>query len=316
MVGHFRWVDEKALVEKHPRIFHYTNFESFKKILETGAIVATEFSKTNDASEGRALRDVISQMFHMRGMKEIRNIFAKYNAEFTGSDEEFERLCRQDAEACHDAMISSVPSKPHITCFSYHADKHHKQNGLLTMWRLYGGRGHGVALGFDTEAMRILTEELIVSHAVDVIYMQDVRYGAEDKIIKQRISDFKSLPELYLRAVAAVVSNESDIFLDAGNDLMNFLELTLAAKHEDFEDEREVRVVTMEAVEQTAANRTRLNRLGENRLLLPLVPALREVIVGPSPDQTAKARRVEKQLEIHGRTDVEIRLTGTPFRQI
>ncbi|WP_304075606.1 DUF2971 domain-containing protein [Maricaulis maris] len=310
------WIDEAKLVEAHPQLFHYTSFEALKLILGSGSLAARPFTKTNDAVEGRALREAIVQAMHDRGLKDIRGIFAEHNAEFIGTDEEFIEVCRQDAENCFDAIISANPSQPYLTCFSTHREQHHIENGLLTMWRVYGDNGHGVALGFDAEKLREITEQTQKYRAVDIIYLDEVGYGAASALVSKRMREFPSMTDLYMKAIAAVCCENKQVFLNAGADLMRFLILNLACKHPDFEDEREVRLVTMEALPDNVHGREPLKRLGDGRLLIKCLDALNEVIVGPSGRQDQQINRVVRLLGAYGRSEVEVRGTSTPFRQL
>jgi hypothetical protein len=307
------WIDETALAEKHPRIYHYTNKAKLSLILETGGLVATRYSDTNDTQECRALRKIMSDTMFDAGHVKIRELIARLGGDFSGSDDDFIKVFQDDARRCHDALLNSMPSTPFLTCFSAHEEAHHRDHGLLTMWRLYGGKGDGVALGFNTEKLRQLTIDIQKKNAVDTIFLDRVAYGSQDAQVVERLESFNGLADLFVASVLAVLSEQENCLRGRGADMMKFLMLCVTTKHQDFEDEREIRLTVFEAIPETIGDRQPLRRIG-SRLLIHCVDALEEVIIGPSDDQDRVMRDVAEWLRIRELGDVEVRMSGTPFR--
>lgn len=307
------WIDEDRIAAVHETLFHYTDVQTLKLIFESGGLLSNPFSQTNDSSEFRALESVMVDLMAEGGLERIPTLFKQYGLSFSGSSDEFARICFEDAKSCFNALIKGMPSEPEIACFSYHEKPNHIENGLLTQWRLYGGKGSGVALGFSARGIIDISNVAIKTLGVDTMFLDQVAYGAEAGQSADRLSEFGELPEIYARSVLAVLLDRRGIFENLSDELTKFFVLCATTKHLDFADEREIRLVVSPAIDETLADRKRLSRIGK-RSLNPILPALTEILIGPSHDQDKKVSQVEKLIQTYDRNDIQIKRSNTPFR--
>ncbi len=318
------WIDEAQLARDEPRLFHYTNASSLSKILQSKAMFATHFEETNDRQEARIVREPLAR----RMATDARTtLLATANARggiLTRPEAEIEQDLLERARRFFDALLESYPTPLHITCFSVHAARH-QENGLLTMWRLYGSlekdkrkwrkrnEGQGVALAFNTEKLRLETEKILKTKGVSHIHLDRVYYGQDHDEIQRRIDAAPSISDQFTQFVMNLELGEEynpQIDLDT---LVKFPVLVVCGKHSDFEDEREVRLVVVPELEQSLNGRAPL--VGPSRrLLVGYLDALEEVIVGPSKRQARLERLVRKILRQNGFDHVAVRKSGTPFR--
>lgn len=308
------WLDERALIRKHPRLYHYTKESALLNILASRGLFATHYLHTNDRAEIRALRQPIANHMAARSLQLIRTRLRHGQLKLRQPESELEAKVGEDAEQLFDSMIRSMPVAPHLTCFSSHSGAHQMENGLLTMWRLYGGEGEGVALGFDTKKLVESYEDASAKFGMDYIFLDEVAYGIDDPILQTRLKESESLLGLHSRNLASLLDGkelaDSDPDID---DLMKFLVLSTSTKHPDFEDEREVRMVVAPSRNAKRKGKTPLDG-PRNRLLISCLEAMEEILVGPGKKQAAIVRAVRAKLKAAGYKHVQVRSSATPFR--
>lgn len=306
------WIDERSLVREHPLIDHYTDLKSFSNIISSGALRATPFDETNDISEFRALESVIADRMLAGAPEKIKAAFKDKGLVFNGTGEQFLEVCEADTFVVFNALLKSMPVKPQIVCFSFPDTPSEYANGLLTQWRLYGDDGAGVALRFNSEKIREITEEIVSREALDVLFLDKVGYGENADQTVSRLSEFDRLSDLYVDSVISALSGRDQFSEDRADDLTRFFVLATTSKHEDFRDEREIRLVANEPVTPEKCDLVRDN----GRLLIPCLSGLESVIVGPSDNQQAVKELVAGTLADHGLTDIAIYLSETPYRSV
>lgn len=310
------WIDEDALAAKHPRIYHYTHASRLGPILTSGGLLATHYDQTNDRDEVRALRDTLvttmAEVARVRARERLSRGDIRIDAM---SEEEFDSIIDADARTFFDIMVRVMPSAPHITCFSAHDQPHHRRNGLLTMWRLYGGEGQGVALGFDTAKLVAATYRIRGALAIDTIYLDRVGYGEDDPEIRRRLHESPDISELFSTFLIALFEGRTEIPDEEGSNLFKFLTLCASVKRADFEDEREIRIITSQALTETVNGRSAPTLIG-SRVLLPILDALDEVLIGPSETQEELFQDVRNGLDAAGLKHVGVRRSDTSFRRV
>lgn len=312
------WIDEKQLAKSIPQLFHYTRATNLGSILKSGGLFATSYEHTNDAAELRALRapfvDVVREAA-LRLVLECRDAGA-FKVQM--SDADAQSIVCTDAGTFHDTTIRALPSPPHITCFSFHDRPHHAESGLLSLWRFYGGDGEGVALGFDTAKLADLTEDILRSWALDFIYLDQVLYGIEDPTLQTRLKDASGLPLMYLDFLRHVIEDRVLEYeaKDRQHELRQLIVLACSAKHPDFTDEREVRLVLSSSLKGYERGRQRMTQIAGKHVLVPLLDALTHVIVGPSRDQERLTKQVRTELNDAGFAHIQMSVSKTPFRVV
>jgi hypothetical protein len=191
------FIDETLLAQTYPVIFHYTCEKNLDSILRTGGLYATNFQHTNDPEELRATRNALVAAMVQAVVPLMR--FARDVGTLKGlTDDRLLEVAQHDAAKFFDVGIRSIPTPPHIACFAAHIREHHKENGLLTLWRLYGQQD-GIALGFDTTKLVKITEAIMQSEAIDTIYL----VALPIHIVPLRVENF-SKPCAGVRADGAI----------------------------------------------------------------------------------------------------------------
>lgn len=313
-VGRLPWINEDEIVAKYPTIFHYTKVENLEPILRSGGLYATHFAHTNDAEEFHGARELFPVLAYEPAMALAKRLRAKGAFRRAPSNAALEQIIPEDARSFHDAMVRSLPLPFFLTCFSKHTEPHHNLNGLLTLWRFYGGEGEGIALGFNTRKLVDATESLLQTHSLAAVYLDEVLYGIDDEVLRGRMSEASGLIEMFLEFVDNLISERELEFGNRGLEMHQFTVLAASAKHPDFVDEREIRLVVTPAFKGHENGRRSAQTSSERFILLPYLNALERVIVGPSRDQAALANRVGSALRRADLGSVQVISSNTPFR--
>jgi len=306
------WVDETAIAREHGLLFHYTGASTLKPILSTGGLYATTYKDTNDPDELHALRNPLVPLMVLAALPLLK--YAQEIGTFMPPIAwDLESVAREEASKFHDIMVRALPTVPHVTCFSTHSEEHHVQNGLLTMWRLYG-RGEGLALGFDAPRLVELSQEIQRSAAIDGIYLDRVLYGLGDPRLVKRIMEAPDVPQKFAETLILMLQSRSDAPQFEMQTLLRFLVLICCAKHPDFSDEREVRLIVQQALEGHERGRPRVEEPAAGRIVVKCLDALRHVMIGPNDHQDALAESVRHQLDGAGFGHVEVHKSQIQFR--
>jgi hypothetical protein len=123
-------VDEelfRSIIHDKPpeMLYHYTDFEGFKGIVEKGTLRATQVKSLNDSTERTHGENVVAEV--------LKSAVGDNNRDRIVS-----------------GMIKqSDQTRWFVTCFC-------EQPKLLSMWRAYSDRGGGYCLGFDAHKLRRL----------------------------------------------------------------------------------------------------------------------------------------------------------------
>lgn len=307
------WVDEEAIAAQHRVLFHYTTVDRLEKILASQTVFGTHYQSTNDASELQTLANPFVSAVHRQGValaKARRNegVFSQHLDDFMLS-----YLVAMDARVFHDAMAHSLPAPVYLTCFARHSSLNHHDNGLLTLWRFYGGEGEGVALGFDTRKLIAATHNILASGPFSAAYIDAVSYGEQDGILSTRLAQAPGLQEMFLEHLNRLFSCVPIDVSSRQKELLQYIVLASCSKHPDFADEREVRLISLSSVDLDAAGEPVARTSGAKHVGLPIVDALESVMIGPSPDQGVTERRARTALNQAGRSDVRVVRSRTPF---
>lgn len=304
------WIDEQSLASEHERLYHYTSFINLRSILESKGLRATPYSATNDRDEFFAAADILCPKIYehakIKLSQEHPSFFEWAISEGLDPDEELQK----DSRTFYEAGLRTNAYRPHLACFSYHSEHHHKQNGILTMWRTYGGDDGGIALGFDTKQVVDKSSKLQSDFGYSAIYLDYASYGANDARLSDRLQDASDLFAAYFVFLDAQIRGKPPTLGIAV--LHKLLVLTACVKHADFSDEREIRMI-VGAPDESKKYPKPVTMHGV-RMLLEIADCLKEIIIGPSKDQKAIAAAVNHTLAEFGKSDVEVRFSQTPYR--
>ena len=144
-------------------LFHYTNLESFKKILEDLTLLPSSFERLNDMNEG-----------NVHNMNLSRNFTVMYNAD------------KYIKENCH------------IICFSQNYDiKGFGQEGTNhpAMWAHYADNSNGVCIVIDKEAFISKNKDIFENHFYK---FEDVEYNLFNTPNDEKIDYEAKTPEEFI----------------------------------------------------------------------------------------------------------------------
>ena len=152
------------LARDHPELFHYTTLAGLRGMVQNQTRWATHYQYLNDPTEIEHLREELKvQLFpsmlevakelHKRGYK-VRRDMKKHGGVSAVAKKETANLVDSFYGVTFEGegSVGEPFAAPYITSFcSHRADSpYERENGLLSQWRAYGGRG-GYAVGFDTK---------------------------------------------------------------------------------------------------------------------------------------------------------------------
>lgn len=115
-------------------VYHYTDTQAFAGIVEKAALWATDFRYLNDSRELRYAWDPF-----VAKLRRLSSEPGEYSEAYGAQLKALELMKAIDLMGFDDSMF--------VACFTELPDH-------LSQWSRYGANGHGIALGFDTEAIR------------------------------------------------------------------------------------------------------------------------------------------------------------------
>jgi hypothetical protein len=208
----------------------------------------------------------------------------------------------------------------YVLCFSDHTDV--KDDGLLSMWRGYGGNGNGAAIIFDTQQLNYNEDSpFIVSNVVYASKGQMTEW-IENKCIEfSEILKNTDVPDDKLYFPVGYLFERMKIF-------------SIFTKHAGFSEEREWRAVY---IKERDTNRKldemlhyAIGRSGvEPKLKFKVKPIdgittddfslekiVSKIILGPAVSSPLAVSAVKRMLEKLGKSEIAKKLTAstTPFR--
>lgn len=117
-------------------VYHYTDTQAFAGIVEKAALWATDFRYLNDSRELRYAWDPF-----VAKLRQLSSEPGEYSEAYTAQLKALELMKATDLMGFDDSMF--------VACFTELRD-------VVSQWSRYGANGHGIALGFDTDAIRAL----------------------------------------------------------------------------------------------------------------------------------------------------------------
>jgi hypothetical protein len=289
-----------------PLLAHYTSIGTLERIAQTGEIWFSNPLYMNDVDE---LRYGMSLGLHaVRSHAGLREACppAHYNALLDAFDALFTTF---DGDSAFDVYVFSC---------SEH-DEGIGDDGLLSMWRGYGGDGNGVAIVFELAALVASRSPLLV-RKVQYLSYEESEAWMDDKLHRfaAALHDIAAPLESMAQAAAALFER---IKLFA-----------LFTKHRGFHEEREWRVVYLRELDTRSVLTQQLHYAIGPRGIEPRLrfttdalasasegPALRDmvqrIILGPVLATPLALRSVVRMLELYqpAWTD-RVARSSTPYR--
>lgn len=202
-------------------LLHYTTLEAFYSITSTHSIRACRAELSNDTGEMMLAADV------------VREALAEREAKTTLPTSMIESVGKRLAVSATSTMVTcfTEPRTPKASEKLLPAD-------ILSMWRAYGDSGDGVAIHFDSEALKTLAANgegvTVGARLLRVIYDPDDQFDIVKSVIRLAGPELiEKLPEKspeWMAWAAQVVTGELSSF-------------AAMFKHSGFAEEREWRLV-------------------------------------------------------------------------
>lgn len=283
-------------------LYHYTSQHGLLGILESQSVWATNTNFLNDPTE----------FVHAVS-------FAAHIASYFFEDDYWESF----GAALHRHLSTIRGDNLYVSSFSEKPD-------LLSQWRGYCPGGSGYCIGIDRAAMLEYCEERELQ-LEPCLYGHDEQRLKVSELITSCMALFPSIPMTIdqfnaLESKAKVdcmmdfnlrlngeLKHEADLALDAIGEAL--LEIAPLFKHQGFHEEAEWRIITNHPVEAVRF------RAGPSYVipyvcldLLKQKPgALKQVIVGPNPNQHRAAQAAELLVKQYGYSPDIVTTSEIPF---
>lgn len=326
------WTDNKALIERHPELHHYTDRNGLEGILKTNTLWATHFSNLSDSSEIVLLkeplvaaleapikRQIISKQRESFRMRRLVEQHGGVNAVAKG-------LARDCVNSNYTVAFTGgenlALAEPFICSFCSHANDHRYEqvNGLLSQWRGYGRQGR-FSLVFDTKRLDDLLAQEWRAHYWVKFELAEVVYLKGSETLET------SFPELIEETFAFISDLLEGNRRPRDHFLIPLMQAATLLKHRGFQEEREVRIVAIPQSKQVLARHGKedellgwppvkdVHILGESKKYVALFEALnaelpiKKIIVGPGAKQKEDIELARSLVS----NRVPISISETPF---
>ncbi|MES2939709.1 MAG: DUF2971 domain-containing protein [Pseudomonadota bacterium] len=291
-----------------PLLAHYTSIHTLERIVRTGEIWFSNPLYMNDVDE---LRYGINLGLHtVRGHHGLRQALQPdhYNALLDAFEAQYTAF---DNDSAFDVYVFS--------CAEH--DEDIGDDGLLSMWRGYGGDGNGVAIVFDMARLLALPgSPLLVRQVQYLSYEQSEQWmDATVQRFAESLARLGTVPDA-MAAAAAALFERIRLF-------------ALFTKHRGFHEEREWRIVYLREHDRENKLTQQLNyaiggRGIEPRLRFtvaalgsaeadppPLDDLVERIILGPVLATPLALRSVQRMLEIYRPAwSPRVARSSTPYR--
>lgn len=261
------------------KIYHYTDLNGLKGIIESGSLWATHFSFLNDSNE----------LIH--GLKCLENTINHLEDEFPPEILKYIRV-----SLAHFKEHRS----PHVYNISFCL-----QPDLLSQWRGYGN-AQGICLEFDdTELLQNLELEQYL------VFSNSVIYTKEDSTIeaREKILDF-------FRCLTEKVSPEANELFRMSMAAKLVYSLPPFFKNDGFEEEKEFRIAI---IQDQPLDKTQFRINANGLVPYKVVRAIGQlplegIKIGPCRNPAMMKEGISMLLESQGYKNIPITITETPLR--
>ena len=300
---------ENLFPANRPLLTHYTSIEIFESIARSDEVWFSNPLFMNDLEELRFGVLEGSQQF-------LANDVIKRAC---GSAER--TLILSNAFQRHfDQFANEHALDVYVFCLSEHSAG--DSDGLLSMWRGYGGNGKGVAIVFDTNKLDSLPRSALILSRVVYASAEERRQWLDEKLKEfAALLEKLNLPDEKLPLAAWVMFDRIRLF-------------ALFTKHRGFSEEKEWRVVyakerDLEKKLDAMMGYVVGNRGVEPRLKFKIAPIegytagdlslnkiIHQIILGPSTSSPLARMAFLRMLDSIGKSDLKarVRASGIPFR--
>lgn len=303
-------VDEKSFPQIRPLLAHYTAMSTLEAIMKNDELWLANPLFMNDMQELEF------------GLREAQKAFHLHSAIETACGGQGERydILRNDFEKKMDELINDHALDTYVMCFCEHLPENN--DGLLSMWRGYGGNGSGAAVVFDTaRIVEVKNSPLVLSRVI---------YGTTEQRmewINKKLDQFALL--LQQNSIPS-----SMLYLPIDRLLERLKLFALFSKHNGFLEEQEWRLVYIKdrdregKLEKMFHYHVRDEKI-EPKLKLKIgsIPGVinepsrlsdlvDRIILGPATSSSITLATVKRMMHLLRKEDLvsKIRTSSTPYR--
>jgi hypothetical protein len=213
-----RFENMERLKSAPPLLAHYTSIDVMQKILEQEEVWFSNPLFMNDWEEMRF------------GMLEGSRIFAdQSNLLRAGETLERAAIVEHHYKALQQKYQNEGAFDTYIFCLSKH--NHADNDGLLSMWRGYGGQGRGAAIVFDTSKLTWVPSSPLMVATVSYASTPD------------RLTDLGALASQWSDITRAAKFPNEQLYAASWHAYSVVLTYALTTKHLGFSEEQEWRVI-------------------------------------------------------------------------
>ena len=301
--------DSEEFYNQKPLLAHYTSIQTLEKIVTSNEIWFSNPMLMNDREELRFGINEGDRLFHDHTV--LR--------EACGSEKRYLELY-----AAFDFYYDKLDLKHALDIYAFCLSEHDigETDGILSMWRGYGGNGNGAAIVLDTSKLTPIHGSPLIFAQVHYLSSEDRRSWIDAKI--------HELAEI----IRAHEIPDDKLYLAAYAFFERLKAFALFTKHPGFKEEREWRIVYFrERDEQKLLDPMLHYAVGDKGIepklkfkIAPLDGATGEdlsletlvdhIILGPSAASNLAVHGIRRMLEKLGQVELAKKLvaSSTPFR--
>lgn len=293
--------EEDEFYKRQPFLAHYTSLEVLEKILKSNEIWFSNPLFMNDLEEVRF--GIINGASRLKDSDSVRAALeteARHKSFVEGLDHYINNF-----EQNH--LLDT-----YVFCLSEHDPDNY--DGLLSMWRGYGGNGRGAALVFDTSKLNVVQNSPLV--------IARVHYGSE----AQRFLWFDKIEKILAKILTENKIPDDKIYLVSAGVFERIKLFALFSKHAGFLEEQEWRVVYLSEKDVEGKLKPMQHYLNGPRGVEPklrfkvepidgltapdlsLDKILHAILLGPSVSSPLAAQSVERMFDVIKKPELKDKL--------
>lgn len=242
-------------------LYHYTNFESALKILDTNKLLFSKINNTNDPSESKV--KIVFEPDTPDYNKCIENITLITNY-FSDCNRLVQLLCFSMDTKFKNETCSEIISKMNPKELYYNISG--RGFALPRMWAQYGENNHGVCFIINKEKFSKLVDEYTTLHEAKPVEYKNFYdcYLMTDRKINKLIKKISN------------VSNGEFAYIEMLKAHDDFINYNFFEKNQNWQNENEYRVLAFVA-----------DKASNERLAIPeILTCLEGIVLGEKTDET------------------------------
>jgi hypothetical protein len=278
-------VSNSPLISEPEILYHYTDANGLKGILESAALWATDVRFLNDPSEFRYGGGLVDSMLQTLGNFDVGD--DSHRAFYSGCIEAFSSASSGDGQQLYTTSFC-------------------EQGNLLSQWRAYGARGGGYAVGFHTGWIKAAISGWRYAELGRVEYDSRQQENVIFRVLKDAL---KKMEEAKIHGYPA-----DPVAFGIGHFHAQTIHPRLLMKVGEFAEEREWRVSIVGVPSGTAVELRISGGTLVPYIVLPIPrDAIAEVTIGPTVHPERGRWSVGLLLKKFGMLHAKISVSGIPL---